>query len=128
MGGRSLDSFIIDTTCVTPDNHLAFYPADGSRQLVTPAFTPGVVRCNCPCALDPKCDEYVVDVMDVVETIKVAFRGAPVVTDPGCPIHRTDVNADGFTDVLDVVRVVNVAFRGQAMSANFVHACVGEQP
>jgi hypothetical protein len=77
--------------------------------------------CSCPCYADPAptvCDG-ITDVLDVVGTVNVAFRGFAAVFDPGCPRERTDVNCDGATDVLDVVRVVNVAFRGFTPASQF---------
>ncbi|MBI3871693.1 MAG: S8 family serine peptidase [candidate division Zixibacteria bacterium] len=53
--------------------------------------------------------DAVINVVDVVGLIGVAFRGAdPPTLFRGLP----DVNCDGFTDVLDVVGVIGIAFRG----------------
>jgi hypothetical protein len=79
--------------------------------------------CSCPCKYDPQCDGVYSNVQDVVKTIDVAFRGTASSLDPGCPIERTDVDADGTTSVTDVVKVVNVAFRGQTVAANYVDPC-----
>ncbi len=84
---------------------------DGARRLVWIGGT------------DPACDGIVSDVVDVVTTVNVSFRGAPPVWDPGCSYERTDVNADGAVDVLDVAKVVNVAFRGQTIAANYIKPC-----
>jgi len=53
-------------------------------------------------------DDGKIDVLDVVEVINVAFRGASM------PVraNSADVNADCQTDVIDVVSIINVAFRG----------------
>ena len=80
--------------------------------------------CTCPCMFDPSCDGIISDVLDVVATVNVAFRGFVATVDPGCPTERTDVNDDGATDVLDVVRVVNVAFRGFTSASQFVNPCL----
>ncbi len=80
--------------------------------------------CTCPCANDPSCDGIISDVLDVVNTVNVAFRGTASVTDPGCPKERTDVNGDNATDVLDVVRVVNVAFRGFTPGSQYTDPCL----
>ncbi|MBI3872286.1 MAG: hypothetical protein HY304_04310 [candidate division Zixibacteria bacterium] len=59
----------------------------------------------------------VIDVIDVVKTIEVAFRGSLCV-----PIHQAlvDLDANGVIDILDVVRVISYAFRGQPTPA----ACI----
>jgi hypothetical protein len=76
---------------------------------------------SCPCWADPNCDSIRSDVIDVVGTINVAFRGNAAVVDPGCPVERTDVDANGVTNVVDVVRVVNVAFRGATVASQYVN-------
>ena len=79
--------------------------------------------CSCPCWADPTCDGVRSDVLDVVQTVNVAFRGFSAATDPGCPNQRSDVDASGATDVLDVVKVVNVAFRGFTVTSQYVNPC-----
>ncbi|HUU46786.1 MAG TPA: hypothetical protein VM118_13735, partial [Acidobacteriota bacterium] len=69
------------------------------------------VFCKCACHADPQCDG-VTNVLDVVQTVNVAFRGGSPVFDDDCPYERTDVDCSGYTNVLDVVKIVNVAFRG----------------
>lgn len=110
--------FVIDTTCVTPDNHLAFYTS--GRELITPLFTIGrIALCtSCPCWENPQCDGAVADVFDVINVINVAFRGVSSDSDEGCLVQRQDVNADGEVNVLDVTRIINLAFRGGGHSAN----------
>jgi len=78
--------------------------------------------CQCSCHADPQCDG-VTNVLDVVQTVNVAFRGASPVFDDDCPKERTDVDCSGFTNVLDVVKIVNVAFRGGLPEVNFCNAC-----
>ncbi len=78
--------------------------------------------CSCPCAADPVCDG-VPDVLDVVTTISVAFRGGTPLIDPSCPRERTDVDCSGATDVIDVVHAVNVAFRGANPATEFCQPC-----
>jgi len=80
--------------------------------------------CACDCHADPQCDG-VTNVLDVVNTVNVAFRGAADITDPNasCPLTTTDVDCSGFTDVLDVVHVVNVAFRGGDPAVEFCDPC-----
>lgn len=78
--------------------------------------------CYCPCHGDPQCDGST-DVLDVVLTVDVAFRGQEPTSGPVCPLDQTDVDCDGFTSVLDVVHVVNVAFRNGDPAAEFCDAC-----
>ncbi|HSG99304.1 MAG TPA: M14 family zinc carboxypeptidase, partial [candidate division Zixibacteria bacterium] len=82
----------------------------------------GTCAQDCACHADPICDAQT-NVLDVVQTVNVAFKGAPATTDPGCPRERTDVDCTGATNVLDVVRLVNVAFKGQSAAANFCDPC-----
>ena len=79
--------------------------------------------CSCPCAKDPKCDGVISDVLDVVETVNRAFRGAPATIDPLCPYERTDVDCSGATDVIDVTHVVNVAFRSFSVASQYCDGC-----
>ena len=82
----------------------------------------GVEPCAHNCHGDPICDG-VVNVLDVVGVVNVAFRGTLAVTDPGCPYELTDAECDGVTNVIDVVRFVNVAFRGSDPAVEFCDEC-----
>jgi glucose/arabinose dehydrogenase len=84
---------------------------------------PDDCECACPCAGDPACDGVSVNVLDVVETVNVAFRGAAPTSDTFCPYERSDVDCTGATTVTDVVRVVNVAFRGGMPQTEFCAPC-----
>ncbi|MBI3872289.1 MAG: hypothetical protein HY304_04325 [candidate division Zixibacteria bacterium] len=86
-----------------------------------PNNTANACGCSCPCHNDPKCDG-VTDVLDVVQTIGVAFRGATSITDPGCPKQQCDMDCNGVVDVLDVVKIIGVAFRG-ALPTTLCNAC-----
>lgn len=81
--------------------------------------------CGCDCHADPACDGIRSDVLDVVNTINVAFRGIAPAPDPNaaCPYESTDVDCTSATDVLDVVHVVNVAFRGVSAATEFCNPC-----
>jgi len=85
-------------------------------------------NCACDCHADPApigaCDGNQ-DVLDVVQSVNVAFRGAAPIVDPNgnCPYETTDVNCSFSTDVLDVVRMVNVAFRGANAATEFCNPC-----
>lgn len=80
---------------------------------------------DCPCHADPQCDG-VTNVLDVILTIEVAFRGGPSIvdSDPLCNPERTDANCDLSTGVVDVVKVIDVAFRGISQGASFCPACI----
>lgn len=80
--------------------------------------------CGCQCHADPQCDGSP-DVLDVVQTISIAFRGAPAIPDPyaECPFETADVDCSGDTNILDVVKMVNVAFRGVNPATEFCNPC-----
>lgn len=80
--------------------------------------------CACDCHADPQCDG-VIDVLDVVAAVNVAFRNGAVLTDPSslCPFPRTDVNCDAVTNVFDVVSLVSVAFRSGDPAVEFCVPC-----
>ncbi|HUU46605.1 MAG TPA: CARDB domain-containing protein, partial [Acidobacteriota bacterium] len=59
--------------------------------------------------------DRVIDVLDVVYAVDVAFRGGV----PPEPLALIDVNCDGVVSILDVVRLVNVAFRGGNPTTEF---------
>lgn len=82
-------------------------------------------ECHCSCHDDPAGCEGTQDVLDVVQTINVAFRGAPAIPDPDmiCPYETTDTNCSGSTDVIDVVKIINVAFRGGNPVTEFCVPC-----
>ena len=82
-------------------------------------------ECLCNCHADPGGCDHVVDILDVVQTIGVAFRGEAAVPDPGgtCPNAPTDVNCSGATDVIDVVSMITVAFRGGNAETEFCKPC-----
>ncbi|HSG98603.1 MAG TPA: S8 family serine peptidase, partial [candidate division Zixibacteria bacterium] len=81
--------------------------------------------CACDCHSDPVCDS-VINVLDVVQLIEVAFRGGTDVLDPSptCPFVTTDLNCDGQTNVLDAVIIVDVAFRGGDPNASICDPCL----
>jgi hypothetical protein len=81
--------------------------------------------CACDCHGDPGGCNGVQDIVDVVQTVNVAFRGAASILDPNtnCPYETTDVNCGGSTDVIDVVKMVNVAFRGANVATEFCNPC-----
>jgi hypothetical protein len=108
-------------TLVSTDVH-------GQQSGVTPphVVTVNYVVCDCNCHADPLCDGNT-DVLDVVGTVGVAFRGDLATSDSNCPHQpagRTDVDCSGATDVLDVVKMVGVAFRGESAATNFCDPCV----
>ncbi|MBI3872688.1 MAG: hypothetical protein HY304_06400 [candidate division Zixibacteria bacterium] len=78
--------------------------------------------CGCTCHADPQCDGQT-DILDVIQTVNVAFRGQPAITDPGSTKERTDTDCSGATDVVDVVKIVNVAFRAADPAGEFCNPC-----
>ncbi|MBI3871806.1 MAG: S8 family serine peptidase [candidate division Zixibacteria bacterium] len=102
---------------------LQFIASDGTLADTDSVAITVLNGCQCPCHGDPKCDGAS-DILDVVKTIEVAFRGAAAIFDVDCfpdPGGRTDVNCSGVTDIIDVVKVIDVAFRGQP--ATFCNPC-----
>ncbi|HUU45598.1 MAG TPA: hypothetical protein VM118_07655 [Acidobacteriota bacterium] len=97
--------------------YLSFPGGTVDAPLLCPTIT-----CACPCLGDPQCDS-VVNVLDVVRAVDVAFRGGTPVFDDGCPVERTNVDCSGATDVLDLVRFINVAFRGGDPAIEFCNPC-----
>ena len=79
--------------------------------------------CVCLCHADPSCDGIRSDILDVLNTVNVAFRGISATTDPQCPHQRTDVDCSGSTDVLDVAKTIGVAFRGASAMTSFCAPC-----
>jgi M6 family metalloprotease-like protein len=82
--------------------------------------------CACDCHADPAVCDATQDVLDVVGTINIAFRGAPAIPDPNiaCPYQTTDVDCSGDTGVIDVVKMINVAFRGMNAQTEFCRPCL----
>lgn len=107
--------FEIDTACWTPANSIGYVLADGN--FVTPSFTKGIIerRCDCSCHADVECDG-VTNIVDVVTTVSIVFRGYSLPPQPFCPRLQADVNCDGVTDIQDVVLTIEVAFRGADLS------------
>jgi hypothetical protein len=85
---------------------------------------PEILSCACDCHADPQCDGST-DILDVVNTVNVAFRGFPAIPDPNamCQYETTDTDCNGFPDVIDVVHMVNVAFRGFNPATEFCNPC-----
>lgn len=81
--------------------------------------------CACECHADPANCDHLNDVLDVAQTINVAFGGQPALFDPSvsCPVEITDVDCSGDTGVADVVHMINVAFRGANAATEFCNPC-----
>lgn len=99
----------------------AFKTDPGSRINAGSAYLFGCA-CDCPCSGDPRCDG-VTNVVDVVNTINVAFRGGQSTTTGNCPYENSDVDCSGACSIVDVVKVVNVAFRGADKATEFCSPC-----
>jgi hypothetical protein len=80
--------------------------------------------CPCTCHADPNCDKST-DVLDVVQTINIAFRGAASIPDPAieCTCQPPDVNCDGIINILDVMTMIDVAFRGMQFPKVSCNGC-----
>lgn len=72
---------------------------------------------------DPSPDG-VINILDVITTIEIAFRGGDALKDASCPhdpAGRTDVDCSGSTSIIDVTLMIEVAFRGA--TPNFCNPC-----
>jgi hypothetical protein len=99
---------------VPEDTALRVRAVDNRGSISPPASlaTP-LCDCVCPCLSDPQCDG-VIDVIDVVNAVGRAFRGAAGSSTPDCPTESADNNCDGVVNVSDIVRLINVAFRSKS--------------
>ena len=79
-------------------------------------------KCFCGCHADPICDRQV-NILDVVETVNVAFRGQTIEPDESCTVERTDVDCSDLTNVVDVVKMIDVAFRSADPAVKFCDPC-----
>lgn len=120
--GTTPGIFEIDTACWMPANSIGF--AMTNTSLVIPSFTKGVIElvCGCGCHADIVCDG-ITDLLDVVNTIDIIFRGEAFTPESFCPFTQVDVNCDGAADIQDVVRVLEVAFRGGNAAELFCDPC-----
>lgn len=78
---------------------------------------------GCANHADPNPDG-ILDILDVIATVEVAFRNGPALKDASCPhdpAGRTDVNCSGATDIFDVTQLVEVAFRNATIK--FCNPC-----
>jgi hypothetical protein len=76
------------------------------------AYRALLLACNCPNQgdVDTVNSPGVVDVMDIIREIEIAFSGGLDITDAGCPRSRGDVNNDMVTDGFDVIQIIAIAF------------------
>jgi hypothetical protein len=65
----------------------------------------------------------IVDVLDVVSIIGIAFSGDPLFKMETCPKENTDLDCNGYTDLRDVVTVVDIAFRGADPQVRICDPC-----
>lgn len=114
--------FEIDTACWLPSNNIGYVQSNGG--FVTTSFTKGVIElvCDCGCHADIVCDG-VTDLLDVVTTVDIIFRGEAFTAESFCPFAQVDVNCDGVPDIQDVVIVIEVAFRGGDAGTLFCDPC-----
>ena len=103
-------SFIIDSTCTDPSNHLYFVPNPSG--LIVPTFTPGVITvtpCDCPYQADLD-ESGAYDAIDLNLMIDILFFNATNIQDPACPTWRCDLNNDGVTDAVDFNVIIYMLF------------------
>ncbi|MEW5875206.1 MAG: hypothetical protein AB1752_08515 [Candidatus Zixiibacteriota bacterium] len=106
--------FEIDTTCVTPANHLSYNNMSG--QQVVPTFTKGTITilpCVCPWQGDINADGFI-DAVDLAKQINVTYFGQAETWDPSCTSPRTDYDGDHLSSVNDLVRCIDHVFFGGA--------------
>jgi len=97
------------------------HPSDANYNTPPPHVSCG--WCQCPCPANPECENEDPDILDVIATIDIAFRGGTGTTDPSCPVGRSDVDCSGTVDILDVTRLVSVAFRSGDPALEFCNPC-----
>ncbi len=123
----NIGCFEIDSCCTTPANHIAF--VDEFTNAIVPSFTKGTIcisGCFCECHGNPAvASNPNIDVLDVVYTLYVAFRGQSSIPDtsPVCPVNATDVDCNGHSDVIDVIKMIDVAFRSADPASVFCDPC-----
>lgn len=99
--------------------------SDMTRGLFVLSFDgPQEPYCACACHGDPQCN-VIYDIVDVVQSINVAFRGVDDITDPGegCPASPSDLDCSDTTDITDVVRMIDVVFRGMDPATEVCDPC-----
>lgn len=118
-------TFEIDTTCITPANHLLFVTSSPIVGIV-PGFTKAVIEigCECDCHTDPQCDGYH-DIVDWLKIKNVAQGSSAPIPDPNpfCPVVTTDVNCDGLTNNTDKNLMYGVVFLGDDPDSVFCNPC-----
>jgi hypothetical protein len=99
-----------DRTVWITVNSVGSYLANAQGSLILPVdFTSG----NLTALPTPRGDlnsDGVIDVLDVVGAIDIAFVGAA----SPCPQTLPDVNCDGVVDVMDIIYLIDYAFSGGA--------------
>jgi hypothetical protein len=83
------------------------------------------IACACFCLAEPGECNGALNIVDVLATVNIAFRGTTPVgdPDPSCPVTRSDVNCDGQTTIVDVIKIIEVAFRAADPTATFCNPC-----
>lgn len=104
-------TFEIDTTCMTPTNHLMLVGEHPRGDLagLLPVFVKGVItigKCDCTHHGDINGDGAI-DALDYSSVMDhVFFGGAEPAKDAACPhVNRGDVNCDGRVDIRDVLHL-----------------------
>jgi hypothetical protein len=85
--------------------------------------TESLTIAECYCHGDPVCDGMIVDVLDVLSIIGIAFSGEPLFKMQTCPKENTDLDCNGYTDLRDVVTAIDIAFRGASPEVRICDPC-----
>ena len=102
--------FEIDTTCSTPNNHLAFIEPDTHGEII-PTFTKGTITVDCDCPYQGDFDESgFLDAIDLNELINTLFFNGPDPRDALCATTRADFDNSGFADALDLNGLIDHLF------------------
>lgn len=105
--------FEIDTTCTSPDVHLAFVEEVGFGEVI-PSFTKGTITVNpCDCPHLSDFDESgFLDALDLNAMIDALFFSGANPQDPSCPTSRADFDYNGAPDAVDLNWLISHMFFG----------------
>ena len=124
VSAGSLGSGLSSIKCVVTDT-TSFVRVDPIHILRDSTIWTVSVNTSCVCGFhgDPNGDRVSSSILDIVQIIDVAHRGAPAYATGSCPFADVDLNCDGTVDITDVTRMVNVAFRGGDANSSYCDPC-----
>lgn len=115
----SFDVDVLEVSGLTTASYNASLPEDGAWYWRVRATDPfgsqsewsqvRIVTVNTPYILGDYNGDGILDVVDVVGMIDLAFRGG---TPPLPPPERMDINCDSAYDIVDAILLINHVFRG----------------